>query len=195
MLCGRCGLLLGDKAAPTAVFCRKCDDYHFDRAFAAGIYEKALAAEIIGLKSSDHLSTNVRKVIRRALDRSDVKIAADLIVPVPLSALRRVERGFNQADVIAAEVSRKLKIKVDAMSLVRTVHTPIHRAGMDQKARELTVVKAFSVVRPNLIKGREIILVDDVMTSGATSSSCAKALKKAGSGRVTVFTLARAVLN
>lgn len=195
MLCGRCGALLGEKSAPSPVFCRKCDDYHFDRAFAAGVYEKALAAEIIALKESDHLAPTVKAAIRKSLALHTDRIGGDVVIPVPLSKFRRVERGFNQAETIANEVAKLLKIPFDAMSLARTVHTPIHRVGMDQKARELTVVKAFAVVRPNLIKDKNIVLVDDVLTSGATTSACAKALKKADSGRVTVFTLARAVMN
>jgi predicted amidophosphoribosyltransferase len=64
---------------------------------------------------------------------------------------------------------------------------------MDKKARELTVRNAFEVVRPKLINGKNIVLVDDVFTSGATASYCAKVLKKNGASRVNVFTLARAV--
>jgi predicted amidophosphoribosyltransferase len=66
---------------------------------------------------------------------------------------------------------------------------------MDQRARELTVQHAFEVVRPKLIDGRNLVLVDDVLTSGATASACAKVLKKNGASRVTVFTLARAVMH
>jgi ComF family protein len=194
MLCGRCGSLLGEKTAPKPVFCRRCDEYQFERAFAAGVYEKALAAEIIQLKESDHLSPAIKQIIRTALARISAPISGHMIIPVPLSKFRQVERGFNQAEIIARELGRLLNLPVDAMSLVRTVHTPLHRVGMDQKARELTVQKAFTVVRPNLIKGKDILLVDDVLTSGATTSACATTLKKAGSGRVTVFTLARAVM-
>jgi predicted amidophosphoribosyltransferase len=66
---------------------------------------------------------------------------------------------------------------------------------MDQRARELTVVNAFEVTRPNLIKGKSILLVDDIFTSGATASSCAHVLKKSGAASVNVFTLARAVMH
>jgi ComF family protein len=194
MLCGRCGALLGEKAAPKPVFCRRCDEYHFDRAFAGGVYEKALSAEIIDLKHSDHLSPAIRSLVRKTIDRDSLHLSADVVIPVPLSKLRQIERGFNQAETIAREVGRLLNRPVDAMSLSRTLNTPPHRVGMDQKARELTVIKAFAVVRPNLIVGKDIVLVDDVLTSGATTSACAKALKKAGSGRVTVFTLARTVV-
>ena len=68
----------------------------------------------------------------------------------------------------------------------------MHRAAMDKKAREATVKNAFEVVRPNMIRGRDILLVDDLMTSGSTASQCAKALKKSGACKVTVMTLARA---
>jgi predicted amidophosphoribosyltransferase len=64
---------------------------------------------------------------------------------------------------------------------------------MDRRARELTVENAFEVTRPNFIKGEKILLIDDVFTSGATGSYCAKALKKKGADRVYVLTLARAI--
>ena len=122
-------------------------------------------------------------------------LTADLIIPIPLSKRRKLERGFNQAEIIAAEIARTTGIPVDALSLARKLHTRIHRVGMDQKARELTVKNAFEVLRPKLIQGRNILLVDDVFTSGATSSYCAKVLKKNGAGKVNVFTLARAVMH
>ncbi len=71
----------------------------------------------------------------------------------------------------------------------------MHRIGMDKKARELTVKNAFEITRPKLIEGKNVLLVDDVFTSGATASSCAKVLKKNGAVGVQVFTLARAVMN
>ncbi len=194
MLCEKCGAFFGDKAAPIPVFCRKCDDHHYDKATAAGIYEKALAANIVNLKNTPTLSHRLKAIISTAGNRK-VLNDADLIVPIPLSARRRIERGFNQADLIAETVSRSTRIPVDAHSLARKTHTPIHRVGMDQKARELTVKNAFKVVRPKLIEGKTILLVDDVLTSGATASSCAKALKKSGAHNVSVFTLARAVLH
>jgi ComF family protein len=104
-----------------------------------------------------------------------------------------LERGFNQAQVLAEMLGRHFGISVDSFSLARSKHSPIHRVGMDEKARELSVKDAFSVVRPKLIKGQKILLIDDVLTTGATVSYCAKALKKAGAAEVNVLTLARAV--
>jgi ComF family protein len=116
----------------------------------------------------------------------------DLVLPVPLSTKRRAERGFNQAEFIASHIAKILHKTVDTRSLSRKVHTPMHRASMDRKAREQSVKNAFEVIRPKLIEKRSILLVDDILTSGATVSNCARSLKKAGAQRIEVFTLARA---
>jgi ComF family protein len=116
-----------------------------------------------------------------------------LIIPVPLSKRRRFERGFNQAAMLGRILSRASTIPMDEFSLVRKIHTQKHRAAMDSKKREITVRKAFEVKRPKMIDGQHILLVDDILTSGATASYCAKALKKNGAASVNVLTLARAV--
>jgi predicted amidophosphoribosyltransferase len=83
---------------------------------------------------------------------------------------------------------------MDVAAIERAVDTPMHRVGMDEKARELTVKKAFRVAHPRVVNGKSIVLIDDVLTSGATASACARVLKKNGAARVFVFTLGRAVL-
>ncbi len=194
MLCNKCGAFFDEKAASVAVYCRKCDDHHYDKASAVGIYEKALAKSILHLKSVPSMAKRLRHLIHIA-GRADSFNDIDLIIPIPLSRLRRHERGFNQAEIIADTISRTTRTPTDKQTLTRKLHTPIHRIGMDQKARELTVKNAFEVKRPKLIERRNILLVDDVFTSGATASSCAKVLKKNGAAGVKVFTLARAVMN
>lgn len=194
MLCTKCGAFFSSEAAPVGVSCHRCDDHHYDKAVAVGIYEKSLAAAIIRLKTTPVLPRRVIDGIRAALNRIDLN-RVDLIMPVPLSKQRYLERGFNQAEFISRELSRQTGIGLDPVTLARTVHTQMHRIGMDKRGRELAVQKAFVVQRPNLVAGKNVLLVDDVFTSGATSSACAKALRKAGAGKVYVFTLARAVMN
>ena len=177
MLCDKCGAFFGEEAAPVPVFCHKCDDHFYDKAVAVGIYEKALAASVLNLKTSPILADRIKRTIPNTLKRADL-FNSDLIIPIPLSKQRKIERGFNQAELIAAAVARASGLPVDGSSLMRKLHTPIHRMAMDKKARELTVKNAFEVVRPKMIGGRKILLVDDVFTSGATASSCAKTLKK-----------------
>lgn len=193
MLCTKCGACFGQKAAPVEVLCQQCNDHDYGSASALGIYEKALAASILRLKTAPIIPTRLTDLLHQTIGR-DSLADIDLIVPVPLSKQRMIERGFNQAEVIARSVAKNTDIPVDSHSLVRTTHTPMHRVGMDKRARELTVINAFKVPRPNMIKGNRILLVDDVFTSGSTTSNCAKALKKAGAERVKVLTLARAVM-
>ena len=191
MLCAKCGAFFGSRSAPVDVYCHQCDEHLYESASALGIYEKALAASILRLKNEPIIPNRLTALLAQ-LANSILDI--DLIVPIPLSKQRMIERGFNQAEVIAQNVARITGIPVDSHSLVRTTHTPMHRVGMDKRARELTVTDAFKVVRPKMIKGNRILLVDDVFTSGSTASYCAKALKKAGAERVRVLTLARAVM-
>jgi ComF family protein len=155
-----------------------------------GIYEWALLSTVIGLKSSPHIPARVRKLAEERVVRFE---APDVIVPVPLSKKRFIERGFNQAQEIAHLAGRTFKAQVVTDVLIRHTHTPMHRAGMDRKARELTVKNAFKIADGQNITGKSVLLVDDVMTSGSTVSHCAKALKKNGARAVTVFTIARAV--
>lgn len=193
ILCRRCGAFLGPSGGPRNISCHKCDDHVYERAFAIGVYEKALASEIVHLKRVPFISKHLASAIKRTLDQTDVA-GLDFVIPVPLSKSRLIERGFNQATEIAKQVGDHLKLRVDELSLTRTRETPVHRMSMDRRARELTVEKAFSVARPKIVEGKSVLLVDDVLTSGSTASACAKALKKSGAANVIVFTLARAVL-
>jgi ComF family protein len=190
-LCARCGAYLSDSKSGAAAFCHHCDDHRYDLARAAGLYEHALAAEIIRLKTTPYVSRKTRGLLIAAIGDAPFHDATR-VIPVPLSRKRELERGFNQAALLAGIVAKYAGIPLDERSLIRNVHTPIHRAAMDKKARDLTVRNAFTVTRPQLIKGENILLVDDVFTSGATASYCAKVLKRNGAGKVYVFTLARA---
>lgn len=191
-LCAKCSAFLQAKPANYQTFCHKCDEHFYDAARAAGLYENALAASVIHLKREPFVCKNLKNLFFTTFESSPFGDAS-LIIPVPLSKKRFLERGFNQAEVLAGILAKEFNLKIDAQSLARKIHTPVHRAAMDRRARELTVENAFEVVRPNFIKNEKILLVDDVFTSGATTSFCAKALKKKGAEQVYVITLARAV--
>ena len=191
-LCKKCGAFLFEYDRGDSVLCQKCDEHCYDAAVAVGIYEKALAASILRLKRTPYIPARVRELMRPAVDRLAVRSAELLIVPIPLSPRRAHERGFNQASVIGQLVSRMSGFAFDDSSLVRSVHTPVHRAGMDRKARARTVKDAFQVVRPKLIADADLLLIDDVLTSGETASSCAQVLKESGARSVNVLTIARA---
>jgi ComF family protein len=110
-----------------------------------------------------------------------------------LHAERELQRGFNQALLMAHAITSQLGIMIDENSVVRLKAANKYRAGLDAKGRLDTVVNAFEVRRPTLVRGETILLVDDVFTTGATASSCAEAILKAGAAAVYVLTPARPV--
>ena len=191
-LCNKCGAFLFERSGVEGVHCQKCAQHSYDAAAALGIYEKALAASILRLKKTPQIPWRIRERLGLALNRLASTPDRTLIVPVPLSSRRMRERGFNQASVIGRVVEGMSGFPSDELSLVRNVHTPLHRAGMDRKARARTVENAFQIVRPKLVAGKDILLIDDVLTSGETASSCAQVLKESGARSVSVLTIARA---
>ena len=190
-LCEKCGAYSSNGPFPAGA-CGQCWDDKYDRAVAAGIYEKALAATIVSLKKKPYLHSRARRLVEDLTSR--ITSTDQVVVPVPLSKRRSFERGYNQAEFIARIVAEKLAIPMYPNALLRVGDTQMHRIGMDKKAREATVKNMFRVQTPRLIAGKNVLLVDDVFTSGSTASDCAKSLKKSGAAGVTVVTLARAVL-
>jgi ComF family protein len=116
---------------------------------------------------------------------------ADVIVPVPLGRLRLLKRRFNQAALLGREVSRRTGIAYDPLSLVRTRRT-LSQVGLTRQQRIENVRGAFAVPpsRRGQIEDRKVVLIDDVMTTGATAAACARALRNAGAERIDVLTLA-----
>jgi ComF family protein len=190
-LCEKCGGYLGGQSGTGAVRCGQCSDHFYDRAFAAGVYEGALAATVVTLKREPHLCRRGRELLIAAFEGC-LSGQEPLLIPIPLSRKRQIERGFNQAEVLASILGKAFRIKVTTDLLTRTSHTPMHRAAMDRKAREATVKNAFELKNGAMINNANVVLVDDVFTSGATASSCARLLKRSGASRVDVMTLARA---
>lgn len=115
-----------------------------------------------------------------------------LIMPVPLHPRRLRQRGFNQAAILAREISRRFSIALDFSSLERVVFTD-SQASLGKEKREINVKAAFAVADPGKITGQKIILVDDVLTTGSTAKECARALLKHKAEQVAVLTLARTV--
>jgi competence protein ComFC len=190
-LCDKCGAFLFAGRSSSPARCGKCEDHVYDHAFSVGLYEKGLAATVLDLKKVPHLPGGIKRLLEDVLDRSHLR-NTDVVIPVPLSSRRLRERGFNQAAVIGREIAAHLGVAMDESTLIRTVHTPMHRAGMDKKARAITVKNAFEVARPNLVADKIVLLVDDIFTSGETASNCAKVLKKSGAATVNILTIARA---
>src|SRR6266545_7764488 len=117
--------------------------------------------------------------------------APDLLVPVPLHPRRARERGYNQALLLSRRLERAWSVPVAADALLRAVPT-LPQADLDVAARRRNVRAAFAVRRPEAIAGRHVVLVDDVLTTGATAGECARVLVRAGAAAVGGRTVARA---
>jgi ComF family protein len=192
ILCEKCGAFLRESGGEKfTTFCRRCDAEDFDSARAVGLYEHALLATVLNLKKTPFVPLKLENLFFEAFLKSPFTDATR-IIPVPLSKRRLSERGFNQASLLAKILTRATDLPLDEQSLIRKIHTPQHRAGMDKKARVESVRDAFEVTRPRFIKDENILLIDDVFTSGATAANCAKALKNKGARAVYVLTVARA---
>ena len=191
--CWKCGLLSHGVVPPEKreqIRCRRCDSDAFTAARACGVYEKALRASVLLLKREPHVCRRLAQLLLRTQKQHPLN-QATRIIPVPLHPERKKSRGFNQAAIIGQELSRLTKLPLDEVSVVRTQHSTRHRAGMDARGRRETVAGAFLVTHPALIAGERVLLVDDVFTTGATVSSCAKSLMDAGASEVYVLTIAR----
>ena len=113
-----------------------------------------------------------------------------LIIPVPLHRWRLWSRGFNQAALLAAELEKAGYGTLLVDGLKRVKRTP-SLGGRGAKARSRILAGAIEVARPDAITGRDVLLIDDVLTSGATSTACVKALKRAGARTVVIACFAR----
>ena len=114
----------------------------------------------------------------------------DLIVPVPLHHVRRRARGFNQSAVLAYELGRRIKCP-SRPGVLRRIRPTTTQTNLTAPQRLSNVRNAFISRRAKWLAGRRVLLVDDVMTTGATVNACAKALKKGGAASVHVITVAR----
>lgn len=119
--------------------------------------------------------------------------APEVVVPVPLHRRRLRERGFNQAAVLARVVSRAEGAPLAAAALRRVVHT-VSLTGLDLEDRAREVRGAFVVRQPEIVAGKRVLLVDDVLTTGATVEECCRVLKGAGATWTGVATAARVIL-
>jgi ComF family protein len=117
---------------------------------------------------------------------------ADGLVPVPLHPARLAERGFNQAELLAAPCAARWRLPVLGRALIR-VRPTLPQTDLDAEARRANVRDAFRVPRPTEVGDRRLLLVDDVLTTGATVGAAARALRAAGATAVGVLTLARVV--
>jgi ComF family protein len=164
-----------------------------DQARAILAYDEHSRGAILALKHADRLEL-VPGFARWLARTGEALIAqSDVIVPVPLHRARLWQRRYNQSAELARKLARGWKREFDPFALVRSRATPSQGAMTSAKARRRNVLSAFRVPDPGRVKGKCVLLLDDVLTTGATAEACARALKRAGAAKVHVLALARVV--
>lgn len=192
-VCDGCGVPFEFDQGPGAL-CPACAGRPraFARARAACLYDEASSAGILQLKHADRL--DLAPLFARWLSRAarDLLAEADVVIPVPMHRWRLLSRRYNQAAEIARPLARLSGLTYLPDALVRTRRTP-SQGGKSASGRRRNVAGAFAVPpgRAHLVAGRAVVLIDDVLTTGATAESCARALLAAGAARVDVAVVAR----
>jgi ComF family protein len=164
------------------------------RARAVAQYDGVMRRLVHDFKYRDR--HDARRLFGRWLAEAGAELVADadVIVPVPLARLRLLSRRFNQAAVLAGEVSRRTGVPFEPLALVRRRRTA-SQVGMTRRQRAENMRGAFeaATARRAAIRGRKVLLLDDVVTTGATAEACTRALLAAGAARVDVLALALVV--
>ena len=194
-VCDGCGAGFEfDGGAFAADRCAAClaRPYGFSRARAACVYDDASRDLILKFKHGDrheHAPLFARWISRAA---ADLIVDADAITPVPLHRLRLISRRFNQAAEIARPLARMSRLAYLPDALVRARRTD-SQGGKSARGRRLNVRSAFQVTEAGRrqVKGRRILLIDDVLTTGATAEACARVLMDAGARAVDLAVVAR----
>ncbi|MBU1726203.1 MAG: ComF family protein [Candidatus Omnitrophica bacterium] len=191
--CHSCGRRL-EKKNFTKHICPACarQKLNFDRAFSPFTYEGPVKELIhqFKYKNKDHLGQFLSKPMISFIKEYSLPINdMDIIVPIPLHKAKLREREFNQAQVLSAHIAKEFNKEIlnDALCRHRSTKT---QTELEVSERFSNVMDSFRVEKAEAVKGKNLLLVDDVLTTGATASEAAQALKNAGANIVFVLTLA-----
>jgi len=206
LLCGRCADTIEMNRPP---FCQKCSRHitcpeeaycpdcrrsahAFDRGWGVCLYTPPMRRLLHLFKYGNR--TALRRVFGRwifsFIDTYHIDLTGvDLVLPVPLHNVRIRERGFNQAGILAGMIAKEFSIPVSHKNLIRIRPTE-NQARLNQKERWTNIHGAFKIKHPSEIIGKSVLIIDDLLTTGATLSEITRILKQCGAQSVTVLTLA-----
>jgi ComF family protein len=188
--CACCGYPFSFEMEDQAL-CGKCIKLppYFDSARYLFKFDQDSKKLIHALKYNDQ--THLAKIFAKLqynIYREDIA-KYDLIIPVPMHWLKRMLRMYNQASLLGNELSKITNIPINNDILLKTRWTKA-QSTLKKNARQKNLQGSFKIMKPELLKGRKVILVDDVLTTGATVKECSKILKKNGVSEIMVLTIA-----
>ncbi|HWB12267.1 MAG TPA: ComF family protein [Pirellulales bacterium] len=192
--CGRCAMTLR-QVPVTPEGCPQCvgERFHFSRAWAIGDYDGALREVVLRMKhaNEDPLSAAMGELAFRRLEGELRSWEPDLVAAIPMHWLRRWFRGTTSAAILAEVLAKGLGAGLASPKIVRRRWTR-PQSGLSPAERLANVRGAFRLRRRSGFAGKSVLLVDDILTTAATSNEIARLLVKAGAGKVGVVVLARA---
>jgi len=200
IVCEVCGRPLPGLARKEGepLLCPACQEktYTFDRARSFAVYADTVVRAILLLKFEriEPLGAWFSERLAEIVNADGDRLSADVVVPVPLHREREKERGYNQAALISKPLAKRLKLPHKAVLLVRTRARP-DKQVLSLEERWESVRGAFATRPGSQVDNLRVLLIDDVLTTGATLDACARALREAGAKSVIGLTVARAVRN
>jgi ComF family protein len=200
--CEICGENLPGISRPSGIqICAVCVDTrpHFSKATAYGAYDGELRELIHLLKYEQVIPAAgvLGVMLTAAIAKLGIDCSSMLVIPVPLHSSKRRQRGFNQSELIARAALKQVPISGAELStnMLERRRDTVSQIGLTRPQRNENIRGAFRVMHPNTVAGRNVLLVDDVLTTGTTVSECARILRKAGAKQVWVATVARTLKN
>jgi ComF family protein len=188
--CSVCGLPLQATESATCAACLARRP-RIARTRSAVAYDELSRSLAIRLKYGRKVAI-ARTMARYMAPLIQMPDGEPILMPVPLHWSRTWRRGFNQSVLVARELSNRLKVRMDPLSLRRSKRTPPLK-GMSPLQRRKAVAGAFRIANKGAVAGKTVILIDDVLTTGSTAEACARTLRRAGAARVELVTWARVV--
>lgn len=184
--CIKCGI---NSSTDVCVECKDAS-HKFEQNFSVFVYKDAIQKQIIKFKQSGYKYIGEVFAVKMLEYFKNIDIPFDLILPMPIHTNREKERGFNQSEILAQEII-KYYGRFDKNVIARVKDTP-HQTGLSKDNRKINLANAFKVLNKSKVKGKTILLIDDIYTTGSTLNECAECLYKAGANKVYGLCLARA---
>lgn len=171
--------------------CPKGESFYFNKNISFFLYDETMRKAIHDFKYGKKLSQGraLGKLMADSLIKSNIDLKDyDYILPVPIHRERLRERGFNQSEILAMEISEKTKIPLNT-KIVKRIKDTIPQSTLSYEGRVRNVKNSFKISKANYVCNRNIILIDDIFTTGSTLDAVSKALKEKGASKILSLTL------
>ncbi len=192
LFCARCGARLPGTNFGAKKICHRDTDYLLGSASPYDDSTLKLLIHHLKFRGVRRAAEPLADLIAQYLRSTEVDFSEFILIPLPLSRRRKNQRGFNQAEEIARHLVEKISLPMRCDILARTKNTKPQTETVNAAERQQNILNCFSVIKPDGVYRKDIILLDDVTTSGATLGEAARMLKAAGARRIIGLTVAKA---